>query len=299
LTAAVELDPEFALAHAWLSHVAMQINFTHDAHRTWLEKAEYHCNRALSLDPTLPEGHWAQASILWSPAKNFQHAEAIAALERVLEARPNFDRAHNRMAAICLHIGRFAEAQRAHELAMRSNPKNHTYNQEYLYLYSGAFGRAEEAAQASMKNSPRNRIVLYYYPLPALMSGNLTLARERLEMGLTYYPDEPLIISLQAMLHARRNETGPALECVRKALDSPASFGHTHHTYNQIACTFAVLGDKDKAMAWLERSVDTGNPCWPFFRVDPFLENLRSDTRFQELVSGLERKYTTLQIRRL
>jgi len=84
----------------------MQMHFYFDTQRTWLEKAERHCQRALMLDPELAEAHWARAAILWSPAKNFQHAEAIAALERVLEARPNFDRAHNRMAAICLHIGR-------------------------------------------------------------------------------------------------------------------------------------------------------------------------------------------------
>jgi tetratricopeptide (TPR) repeat protein len=277
----------------------MQIHFGYDAQRTWLEKAEHHCTRALSLDPALPEGHWARSAILWSPAKNFQHTDAIAALEQVLAARPNFDRAHNRMAAICMHIGRFSEAQMAHESAMRSNPKNRTYNLEFLYIYRGDFALAEEAAQAWMKEAPGNRGALYFCPLPPLMNGDLNLARKRLEMALNRYPDEPLIVSLQGMLHARCDQTGPALDCVRRALDYPASFGHTHHTYNQIACVYAVLGETDKAMAWLERSVDTGNPCWPFFKLDPHLENLRSDSRFQELIADLERKYTALQIRRL
>ena len=80
-------------------------------------------------------------------------------------------------------------------------------------------------------------------------------------------------------------------------LDSPRSFGHTHHTYYQIACVYAVLGDSDKAMAWLERSVNTGNPCWPFFLVDPHLEILREQPQFQRLVAGLERKYSALKIR--
>ena len=84
----------------------MDMHFHFDPQRTWLQQAEDHCRRALSLDPALPEGHLARAWILWSPAKNFQHAEAIAALEQVLAARPNFERAHNRMATICLHIGR-------------------------------------------------------------------------------------------------------------------------------------------------------------------------------------------------
>ena len=114
LSRAVALDPKFALAHAWLSHVAMQIYLAIEAQRSWVEKAEYHYQHALELDPDLPEAHWARAAILWSPAKSFQAAEAIAALERVLEARPNFDRAHNRMAGILMHIGRFdANCRRA------------------------------------------------------------------------------------------------------------------------------------------------------------------------------------------
>ena len=60
-----------------------------------------------------------------------------------------------------------------------------------------------------------------------------------------------------------------------------------------------MLGDIEKAIAWMEKSVDTGFPCWPFFQVDPNLENLRQEPRFQRLIKDLERKYTTIKIRRL
>ncbi len=129
------------------------------------------------------------------------------------------------------------------------------------------------------------------------MSGDLELAEQRLAAALQQFPDEPWIVSLQGMLHARRSQTDPALECVRKALDSPRSFGHTHHTYYNIACVYAVLGDTDKAMAWLERSVDTGFACWPFFRIDPHLESLREEPEFKRLVADLEQTYTALKIR--
>ena len=109
--------------------------------------------------------------------------------------------------------------------------------------------------------------------LSLLYNGNLDLAEKHLGTALEHLPDEPLVISLQAIVHARCNRTGRALECVRRALDSPRSFGHTHHTYYQIACVFAVLGDTQKAMAWLDRTADTGFPCWPFFKLDPHLEN--------------------------
>jgi TolB-like protein len=79
LSTAIERDPEFALAHAWLSYVLTNVHFTFDPRPARLEKAEHHCRRALMLDPALPEGHLARAFILWSPAKSFQHAEALGA----------------------------------------------------------------------------------------------------------------------------------------------------------------------------------------------------------------------------
>ncbi|OFW04129.1 MAG: hypothetical protein A3H96_17550 [Acidobacteria bacterium RIFCSPLOWO2_02_FULL_67_36] len=299
LSSAVERDPDFALAHAALSFVSMNMHFQFDSQRMWLQQAEDHCRRALALDPTLPEGHLARAWILWSPARNFQHAEAIAALEQVLVARPNLERAHNRMATICMHIGRLEEGRLAHEQALRSNPKTRTGNLEYFYIYSGDFARAEEAAEAWFRERPGNRYTLFTRILPPLLSGDLELAEQRLVAALKEVPNEPGVISLQGMLHARRNQTALALECVRQALDSPLSFGHAHHTYYNIACIHAVLGETDKAMAWLERSVDTGFPCWPFFRIDPHLDNLREELEFKRLVADLEQTYTALQIRRL
>jgi Flp pilus assembly protein TadD len=202
------------------------------------------------------------------------------------------------MATICLHIGRFQEARTAHEQALRSNPKNHTYNLEFIYLYSGDFARAEVAAEARLRETP-GYWSSYYGPQPPLMIGDLSLAEQRLAAGLRLYPDDPLLVSLQGILHARRHESCAALDCVRKALDLPITVGHAHHAYYQVACIYAVLCETEKAMAWLERSVDTGNPCWPFFKVDPHLERLRPDPRFQTLVADLERQYTALKIQRV
>jgi len=299
LSSAVERDPEFALAHATLSLVAMNIHFGFDPQRTWLQRAEDHCRLALALDPTLPEGHLARAWILWSPAKNFQHAEAIAALEQVLAARPNLERAHNRMATICMHIGRLEEARIAHEQSLRSNPRTRTGNLEHIYIYLGDYARAEDATDAWFRERPGNLYALETRILPALLRGDLELAEERLAVALQHMPDEPMLVSIQGVLHARRGQGDLARECVRKALDSPRSFGHTHHTYYNIACVHAVLGDTDKAMAWLERAADTGFPCWPFFKIDPNLQNVRHEPAFVQLVTDLEATYMAIRIQRV
>jgi TolB-like protein/Flp pilus assembly protein TadD len=299
LSAAVERDPEFALAHALLSFVAMNIHFEFDPQRKWLQRAEEQCRLALTLDPMLPEGHLARSWILWSPAKNFQHAEAIAALELVLAARPNHERAHNRMASICLHIGRLEEGRIAHEQAVRSNPRTRTANLEYFFIYSGDFARAEDATEAWYRERPGNMYAQVTRILPPLMLGNLELAGERVAVALKDQPDEGMLVTTQGILHARLGQADLALACVRKALDSPQSFGHTHHSHYNIACVYAVLGDTEKAMAWLERSAETGFPCWPFFRIDPHLENLREVPAFTRLVGDLEQTYSAFKIERL
>jgi len=120
-----------------------------------------------------------------------------------------------------------------------------------------------------------------------------------LRVALARYPDEPLIVSLQAVLHACCKQEVQAVECVHKALECPSSFGHTHHTNEQVACVYSMLGETDKAFGWLQRCIDSGNPCWPFFQIHPYLEKLRREPRFEDLMSGLQQKYSALQIRRL
>jgi serine/threonine-protein kinase len=298
LSEAVERDPEFALAHATLAHLATILDFEFEPQRGWLEKAEDHCGRALALDPHLPEAHLAKAWILWSPAKNFQHTEAISELEQVLAAQPNLERAHNRMSTICWHIGRLEEARVAHEKAQRSKPKAETGNLWMFYLLSGDFARLEVEA-ACLRERHMSKYDLHGYALAPLYTGDLDLAQERLRLALKEVPGEPLIVSCQGMLHARQKQPKLALRCARAAVDSQFSFGHTHHIYYQVACIHGALKDTEKAMAWLERAARTGFPCWPFFRIDPYLECLRDLPLFKRLVTDLERTYTALRIQRV
>src|SRR5580704_17571596 len=104
LTTAVTRDPMFALAHATLSFACTTRHFEFDPASVWLEKAEFHCRRALEIDANLPEGHVARAFLLWGPSKNFQHLEAIADLKHALLLQNNLPHAYNRLGTILAHI---------------------------------------------------------------------------------------------------------------------------------------------------------------------------------------------------
>jgi serine/threonine protein kinase/Flp pilus assembly protein TadD len=297
LDRAIVADPTFALAHATLSYVCTGKYFGFDPRRTWIDKAEFHCQQGLELDPDLPEAHLAKAYILWSQAANFRHVDAIAEIQKALTLQPNLDHAHNRLGTICAHIGRLKDACRAFEKARLVNPQNlANHNIAQSYLWDGDLDRAERELDAWARQSPENKYLLWFRPQPALFRGDLESANKYIASALKLLPDEPLMISLNGLLHALRQDSGAAMDCVQRARESPRSFGHTHHTHYQIACTYAVLGDPGKALEWLERTIDEGFACWPLFQRDPCLKTLHEIPEFRGTITRLEREFGQVKI---
>ena len=289
---AIARDPAFSLAHAVLSLVCATRHFEFDPASTWLEKADFHCQRALELDPDLPEGHVARAYLLWGPSKNFQHLEAIAELKRAIALQNNLPHAYNRLGTILAHIGLLDHAREMYEEGRPFQPRkaiSHSIVQ--VYLWNQQYERAHQELQAWRKESPTNKYAIYFGPQPHMMAGNWKAAKAMLAEALQLLPNEPLIISLEGVLHALTGSVEQAIECLARACASPKSFGHAHHTYYQIACIHALAGQPKTGFEWLERSVSSGFACWPFFLKDPGLENIRELPEFELLVSSLQAKY--------
>lgn len=292
LSNAVTRDPSFSLAHAALSLVCATLHFEFDSSRASLERAEFHCQRALALNPDLPEGHVAKAFLLWGPSKNFQHVEAIAELRHALALQNNLPHAYNRLGTILAHIGLLDHAREMYERGRvfdRKKAVSHSIVQVYLWSREYDLTRAE--LRAWRAENPRNKYPIYFAPQLAMMTRDWNEARILLDEATQLLPEEPLIISLLGVLYALTGKNKQALECVARACATPKSFGHAHHTYYQIACILAVLEQPTAAFQWLERSVSSGFACWPFFMKDPCLENLRALPEFEVLVSALQAKY--------
>jgi serine/threonine protein kinase/Tfp pilus assembly protein PilF len=297
LTNAIEHDPRFALAHAAVARVYADKFKIYDGRGIWAEKAEYHSNRALELDSNLPEGHLAKGYLLWTPAKNYAFREAITEFEKSIELHPNVDGAHGQLGMVFSHIGRMQEGLSAFQQAHRRNPQNAWAHWAGLaYLWAGEFEAANRECEAWLHDSPESKYALWLRPQPVLLMGDLKVAEKMLRQSLDKYPEEPLFVSLQGMLHASRGEAEQALECAQRACESPRSFGHTHHTLYQVACVHSLLGQYERALAWMDRAVSTGFRCWPFFRLDPCLSNLRHLPAFQEYVSEIEKECSHIRI---
>jgi len=292
LSNAVTRDPGFSLAHAALSLVCATRHFELDPASEWLEKAEFHCRRALELDPDLPEGHVASAFLLWGPSKNFQHVEAIAELKRALALQNNQPQAYNRLGTILAHIGLLDHARAMYERGRPFHPRkavSHSIAQ--VYLWNGDLDLAQEEIDAWRAENPGNKYPVYFAPQLAMMTGEWKEAKTLLDEAHQLLPEEPLIASLQGLFYAMTGKEGKALDCLTRACAIPRSFGHAHHSYYQFACILAVLERRDAAFEWLQRSVSSGFACWPFFQEDPWLKNLRELPAFEVLVSSLQAKY--------
>jgi DNA-binding winged helix-turn-helix (wHTH) protein/Tfp pilus assembly protein PilF len=292
LTTAVTRDPGFSLAHATLSLACATRHFEFDPASIWLEKAEFHCRRALEVDPDLPEGHVANAFLLWGPSKNFQHLEAIAELRRALALQKNLPHAYNRLGTILAHVGLLDHAREMYERGRPFQPKqavSHSIVQ--VYIWNREYDLAREEIRAWRTESPGNKYPLYFAPQLAMMTGDWSEAKVLLDETIELLPQEPLTISLLGVYYALTGKAALALDCLTRACSSAKSFGHAHHTYYQVACILSLLERPTEAFEWLERSVSTGFACWPFFLKDLCLQNLCALPEFDVLISSLQAKY--------
>lgn len=289
---AVARDPAFALAHAILSFVCATRHFEFDPRRDWLEKAEFHCQRALELDAALPEGHVAKAFLLWGPSRNFQHIEAIAELKRALALQKNLPHAYSRLGTILCHIGLLDHARTMFERGGPFNPKqtvSHSICQ--VFLWGGDYERAREEIEGWRAQNPASKYAMHFALQLAILTSEWAEAQRLLDEAPRFIADDPLIVSFQGVVHASLGNTTEALRCMDGACTNPKSFGHAHHAYYQIACILSLLNHPEVAFEWLERSVDNGFACWPFFLKDPSLKNLRGHSHFDLLIGSLQAKY--------
>jgi len=79
-------------------------------------------NRALQLDPNIPEGHYIQGRLAWTPQGGWQHEYAMKEIATALAGRPNLVEGFDRLATIAFHVGLIDEAHELYNRATAINP---------------------------------------------------------------------------------------------------------------------------------------------------------------------------------
>jgi len=119
---AIELDPNFALALARYSQLESWMVHTHDTSSDHREKARALAERALQLQPDLPEAHLALGFSYYYGDNNYE--AALKQFEIAQQALPNESEVYLAIGAIQRRQGKWAESTASLEKAVSLNPKD-------------------------------------------------------------------------------------------------------------------------------------------------------------------------------
>jgi serine/threonine protein kinase/Flp pilus assembly protein TadD len=253
---AIELDPNYALAHAGIADCCSLLYMMFDARESNLKQAESASNTALRLAPDLAEAHVARG-IAFSLSQNYGDAERE--FEKATRLDPKLFEAPYFWGRACHAQGRDAEAVRLFQVAGSLRPDDF---QAVVFLAQayGALGQIAERDAANRRG--------------------VMLIEERLELN----PDDARAWNLGGVILATLNETEKAIEFMRTSVkidpDDPQLL------YN-VACTYAVLGSTEEALTSLEHAVDKGYGHKDWLLHDPDFGSLRETPRFKAIVEGM------------
>jgi len=253
---AVEIDPEYALAHAGIADACSLLYTNWDAREFNLRQADIASRRALDLEPGLAEAHVARGIAL-SLTKQFE--EADQEFETALRLNPKLYEAAYFYGRGLKSQGRSAEAAKMFERASLLRPDDFLAPNFLASVLSdmGLTAEAEVARQLSMR-----------------------LIDERLDLN----PDDARATNLGAALLARMGDRDRTIDYIRRSLTIDPE--DSTMLYN-IACAYSLIGMPDEALASLETAVDRGFGHKEWIEHDSDLDSIRDTPRFQAIAQAM------------
>ena len=280
LEEAVRLDPKFALAH---SRLAWGYTWLGLHGRPTIDRARKALATADALDRDLAESYLVRHLLLWSAFENYQIIPAFEAARKAQQLDQNVG--HYELGQLYAHLGMVEEALRELRRALEINPTNAAVKAEIpqVYWYSARYEEAVKEYERLRANVPWD----YFYYLGA---GHLERGRRLIDVALDRDPRDAKALGAQTLLLALEGKHTEAQKQARRPplSDEARMLRVMHHgTYLQ-ACVFALGGNADIAVQWLDETVKTGMPIYPAFERDPCFERIRGDQRFVQFMATLK-----------
>jgi adenylate cyclase len=254
---AIERDPQFAQAHAGLaSALAVKGLWRIDMTEAETAEALAASERALALEPYIPEAHVARACLLSMQGRN---AEASRGFEEAIRLNPSAHLTYYLYGRHCFGAGDMEKAVELYRDAIRLEPDDYQ-TQAMLEGPLRSLGRAEEAREA-------NR-----------------LAGLKIERRLQLRPDDVRALLLGAVQAAHEGNADRARVLGERAMAArPDDFSTAYN----VACAHAILGEYDRALELLDRAVAHGRGNLGWIERDTDFAALRGDPRFEAILARL------------
>ena len=237
--------------------------------------------RAIELDSDLAGAHEVLAEVRW--LMDWDWDGAWGAFRRAVELNPNVATAQAMYAHFLQIMGHGEEALTRSKRSTQLDPLNPLMQGWYAWVLhvQRRNDEAIAAARAALRLQPGQ-----YVALGGLWSAfdGKGLKKEALEAARAYvnvaYSDPRVDAALEEGY--ARGGYGEAMKCVAEALITrlPEAFALP----SDIAGFYAVAGEREKAVEWLEKGLDPHDPFMPYIGVTPWFDGLRPDPRFQALL---------------
>jgi len=267
---ALELEPYFALG--WAELARAYIAQTTQGHAAGgYERGRVAVERALALEPDLPEGHATLAWIQLIHEWNWTDAER--SLRRAMELAPGNSVVLRRAAVLAWTQNRLDEAIDFNRRAIEQDPLTTiSYTNLGLACHAaGKLGDAEEAYRKAVELSPERA---QCRSLLALVLWDQGLRDEALSEA-SEEPEEMYRLRSLAIIHHAAGREAASDEALMVLVEK-----HGNDAAFEIAEVYALRGQSDKAFSWLERAYAARSPMICDLNVSRRLSSLRSDPRW-------------------
>jgi len=275
-------DPNYALAYAGLADCYNILSFYGAfAPKKVFPKAIAAATKALEIDPHLVEAvtSLAFATLVF----DWDWAEAERWFNRAWELNPSYPTAHQWLAEYQLAMGRLDEAVAAITRAQELDPMSVTINRQvgWMLCYARKYDLAIEQIQNTLEMDPDNAYLYHDLGLAYIHSNKPSEGITALQRANNLSPDDPEMPAFLAYAYCvtghHKKNAGEILnwlsEISARSYVSPFLY----------AIIFAAQGEKDLAFRSLHRAFGERSNWLIYLNVDPALDALRPDPRFQEL----------------
>jgi serine/threonine protein kinase/tetratricopeptide (TPR) repeat protein len=292
---ALQLDENSAGAHAGVAeYYCLQASLGLLPPQEAWAMARSSALKAISLDPDLPEGHIALASVLqfydwdWEAAR--QHVVKAIAL------RPQRGESYYIYVTYLTIHGLLEEALEQARIGLGYDPLSAPLlaEESLLRAYLGDHETSILLAQSALQSSPHYFELYYALGTAQAQSGRVQEAVQTFERGIAN-SRMPVLMGWLADAHAQNGDPDKA----RLVLDQLLEYEKNGTALPvAIAVAAAAVGEKDLALSWLEKASEQHDILLSYITVFPSLRQLYDDPRYHRLLQKMNLKHPSTHRRR-
>jgi TolB-like protein/Tfp pilus assembly protein PilF len=282
---AVEKDPSYALAYTGLadSYVLLGWN-SYLPPKDAFPKAKRAAMGALRLDPDLGEAHTSEAAVLW--LHDWRWPEAGSEFQRSLALSPSHPTASHWYAEYLMTMGRHAEAIEQMKKSQELDPLSLIISVAigWAFYMGRKYDEAIEQFRRTVELDPNYPVTHWILGLVLRKMGRYEMAIAEGEKGVKLSGGSPLMKAALAQTLATAGRRKEAIQI----LDELMELAKQKYVASYfLAGIHAGLEEQDRAIEYLENSYKEHSHWLMYLHMDPGMDGLRPNPRFQDLLRSV------------